>query len=874
MIPLGSITTSTEFLTRKTHTTSAYIHHAPIVINAEADFALAGFTGTGIQGDPYVLEGVSINQSGNAIHISEVASHFVIRNCLITGSGQFGIYLCDTPHATIDMCEIRTKWSGVYAYRADYCLITNCTFYDSMQQGIMLGYSENCTLTNNTLVDSGVFISGQNGEWRHNISSTTVRGKPLGYFLDLTDSIIEGSSFGEVILAYCSNVTVQNGDFHDISSGIFFGYSSDCKLINNEFYNNSRDGIAISYSTRSVIVNNTVYDNRAMGVRNKDSSHTIYINNTIRDNDETGLEISNSNNCTLIDNTFVNNGVDILSGWQHNFANNTVNGRALGYNRSVTNTVIDASMYGQLILADSTGVTIENADISKTDFGILLGLCTNVTITRSTLHDNYRGIKLQGSDDCELFNNTFYDNEYSGVHFKYSDRCRLTNNTITSCSMGVLVSNSADCMLTNNTISDSGQYGIAVIGLNNCTLIRNSIYDTHSTGLYLQNAHNCNITNNEIYENYATGIRLVQASSGNTIYGNLIGWNNINAQDDGFSNQWDDGISIGNAWGDYAGIGTYSIAGTANAIDHYPTKGDTDIPILDHPEDVEYNEGEIGTTITWTAVESHPVAYEVKRNGTPYSSGPWDGSSIIISIDGLNYGSNNFTITVNDTCANAGSDTVFVFVKDGTNPYIIHPAITQFEALHTGESITWNVSDLHPIAYEVYRNQSLIDSGEWDGSDIVVPLDNLEVGLYNFTLVVFDIDGNQAKDEIHVSAIDTTPPTIDTPLDVGYQWGVTGSSITWHPEDPYPYSFEILRNQMSVSYGSWDGQPISIEVDGLSPGVYNYTLVITDSYGNWVSDTVLVTVTGDSTMLIVYVGVALAIIAVVIIVVRFRKQFK
>jgi parallel beta-helix repeat protein len=722
-----------------------------------------------------------------------------------------------------------------------------------------------------------------------------VRGKPLGYFRDLTDSIIEGSSFGEVILAYCSNVTVQNGEFHDISSGIFFGYCSDCKLINNEFYNNSHDGIAISYSTRSVIVNNTVYDNTAMGIRNKDSSHTIYINNTIRDNDETGLEINNSFNCTLIDNTFVNNGVDILSSplssWQHNFANNTVNGRALGYNRSVTNTVIDASMYGQLILVDSTGVIIENADISTTDFGILLGFCTNVTVTRSTLHDNYRGIKLLHSDDCELFNNTFYDNA-CGAYFQYSDMCKLTNNTITSStSMGAMVYYSADCILTNNTISDSGSYGIGLISLNNCTLIHNSIYDTDSYGLYLQNANNCDITNNEIHENHYTGIRLVEASSGNAIYGNLIGWNNINAQDDGSSNQWDDGISIGNAWGDYPGIGTYSIAGSANATDHYPTKGDTDIPILDHPEDVEYNEGEMGPIITWTPVESHPAAYEVKRNGTPYSSGPWDGSSIVILVYGLDYGLHNFTITVNDTCANAESDTVFVFVNDGTNPHIIHPTITQFEAFHTGESITWNASDLHPTAYEVYRNQSLIDSGEWDGSDIVVPLDNLEVGLYNFTLVVFDIDGNQAKDEVHISAIDTTPPTIDTPLDVGYQWDVTGSSITWHPEDPYPYSFEILRNQTSVSYGSWDGQPISIGVDGLSPGVYNYTLVITDSFGNWASDTVLVIVTGDaisttttttttgitlpdSTMLIVFGGVALVIVAVVIIVIRFRKQFK
>jgi len=40
--------------------------------------------------------------------------------------------------------------------------------------------------------------------------------------------------------------------------------------------------------------------------------------------------------------------------------------------------------------------------------------------------------------------------------------------------------------------------------------------------------------------------------------------------------------------------------------------------------------------------------------------------------------------------------------------------------------------------------------------------------------------------------------------------------------------------------GNWDGSPISISVDGLNLGTYNYTIVIYDNSENWVTDTVYV----------------------------------
>ncbi|OLS26074.1 MAG: hypothetical protein ThorAB25_21700, partial [Candidatus Thorarchaeota archaeon AB_25] len=65
---------------------------------------------------------------------------------------------------------------------------------------------------------------------------------------------------------------------------------------------------------------------------------------------------------------------------------------------------------------------------------------------------------------------------------------------------------------------------------------------------------------------------------------NLLG----NALDNGFDNQWDDGISIGNLWDDFNPHthSQYEILGDAGSVDRYPqtdTEYPTEIPSTSSP---------------------------------------------------------------------------------------------------------------------------------------------------------------------------------------------------------------------------------------------------------------------------------------------------
>ncbi|MHA2143064.1 MAG: hypothetical protein ACXADD_16385 [Candidatus Thorarchaeota archaeon] len=268
------------------------------------------------------------------------------------------------------------------------------------------------------------------------------------------------------------------------------------------------------------------------------------------------------------------------------------------------------------------------------------------------------------------------------------------------------------------------------------------------------------------------------------------------------------------------------------------------------PDDFIYEQGTSGNNITWYPFDLNPMSYTIHRNGSVLKSGAWNYSSeaITISVDGLSLGTHNYTLVAYDTSGNWVADTVIVTVTDTTPPSIDHPINLVCEVGTVGHQIVWHPTDTHPASYQILRNGSEVFSDTWYGSDCVYDVDGLPLGVYNYTLVVYDSSGNSAGDSVLVSVVDTTSPTINHPSDLIYEIGTTGHTIEWTPSDLYPGSYQILRNGVPIVSGSWDGSSISVSVDGLAGGTYNYTIIVADSSGNLVIDSVSVAVLGETTL--------------------------
>ncbi|MFW9926830.1 MAG: NosD domain-containing protein [Candidatus Thorarchaeota archaeon] len=138
--------------------------------------------------------------------------------------------------------------------------------------------------------------------------------------------------------------------------------------------------------------------------------------------------------------------------------------------------------------------------------------------------------------------------------------------------------------------------------------------------------------------------------------------------------------------------------------------------------------------------------------------------------------------------------------------------------------------------------------------------------------------------------IDASFPIVDDTGDLVYTQGTTGHVIIWDAYSTHPFSYEIYKDGILHTSVPWNGGLISINVDGLSVGEYNFTLVVIDDADQTASDTVMVTVnpavivittttttttnTTDDAGLIQYITIGISIGSVVVILIVAVLSFK
>ncbi len=116
---------------------SNYTSRGSIIVESDADFTGAnGVTGgTGVDGDPYIIEGWWINNTGptSAISINFTDAHTVIKDCKITnispsGGHPYGLFLREANNITVLNC----RFSNISTGRGfDIIVSNNITIIDN-----------------------------------------------------------------------------------------------------------------------------------------------------------------------------------------------------------------------------------------------------------------------------------------------------------------------------------------------------------------------------------------------------------------------------------------------------------------------------------------------------------------------------------------------------------------------------------------------------------------------------------------------------------------------------------------------------------------------------------------------------------------------
>ncbi len=806
-------------------TTLAYTEHGPIVITSDGDFSAQGWPGEGTPESPYLIQGLNITHDGTCIDISHTRAYFQIQDCYISSlddKAGLGISLRQTGNGTVEDCIIENGMVGI-----------------GMNDVVNMGFSEN------------------------KVRFTSANG------INVMDS---------------NDLRFQSLDVHNCSDlGMYVLNVDNCTIYNSEFYYNNNTGLEVYECSNFTLDNNIAEMNGYDGIQVYLTSNCSIIKNQLIGNMRKGLYVSGPvPPISITENYAEGNGEGgfvVYDVYDCFIKNNVIKGEFL---------TKDIVTIGIEVLY-SSNCTILNNSLSKHWSGIHSYESTDLRLVNNTFTDNFQGVRTQRTANCTIATNNFtgntmklginlytslnftiYKNKMLGQGFSFWGESpenfhhNLTQNTVNGKPVGYFwnvadteIDGSpygqmllANCLKVNITggsfentsiaiqlahcndsrvISNSIQYSQSGISLyySNRSIAFNNTLQYNNDGIIITRCNDMTLNENIVQFSEVDGIKSIFCYN-LTLLQNNINWNG------------DDGIQIWNVTHSHIICNTASHNGWAGILvvqDCLDTlfRGNGIVDnakygiMNEQSKDLWFYENKIGWNGEANAID----------NG---QNNLWD--------DGISQGNFWSDYVASGTYSIPGSassvDRYPSKLLEYNSPVITNPTDISYEAGSLGHVITWQAEDIEPASYLLYRNGSEIDTGKWNGSDIHVLVDGLDPGVYNYTIVFFDLSNNSASDIVYVTVVDTTAPTISSPDDIQFIEGSTGNVVTWTVDDFYPAEYEVFIDDTLVEETIWTGTSIEYTLDALSVGGHNVTILIYDTSGNFARDSVSVTVQAAS----------------------------
>jgi parallel beta-helix repeat protein len=182
---------------------------------------------------------------------------------------------------------------------------------------LLFSYSTLVDTSNNTL-SGNVMVGNQHNfdvegpalsDFQQSVdTSNLVDGKPVYYFMNKSDIVVNADAYPEVgYLGFvnCHNVTVQGLNLTKNGQGLLLVSTNGSKIIGNNVENNY-DGISLYSSSNSVLSGNNITANDYDGILLSSSSNNTLSGNNVTDSLEYGIGLYSSSNNNVLSGNNVN----------------------------------------------------------------------------------------------------------------------------------------------------------------------------------------------------------------------------------------------------------------------------------------------------------------------------------------------------------------------------------------------------------------------------------------------------------------------------------------------------------------------------------------------------------------------------------------
>ena len=866
----------------------SFIDSSPIVIDGDADFAGQGFDGSGTIDAPFIIDSLNITTDSTCIEIKNTRSYFNVTNCLFTsitkevGHGlvfnnvsnayvdgntfedlSASVKWIDVNNSILDSCEIATPGiesvsldgcrnvtilsntinaggadaRGVHLYYSTLCNITgnsiSCAHF-----GIQSEYSDNCTINLNTISDigyhshgnmyppagiyltsssdliiqensvyespiAGVYFSNTDaiacigndfsgcgffpepGTTGFSSSGDLINGKPLYHAFNGSNLNIDGSQYGQIILHETDFSTVTGGKLNAASIGTYLTACTNITLRDATISKNGFAGAFLFQSNNCTLYNLTIEENSGIydpaslsaGIVLSMSENASIVNSTIRDCPNAGIMHLSSHETEISGNFLEGNGIVFrnmggLSEYCINEKNNLINGRLLGYFWNEENLDIDSSEYGQLIVVNSSGLSFSGGNFSKVSVGASFVSSPNCSIEDVNLNDNsLAGMQILSSSGLYVANATVENNLFHNIMNSESESLTVINSSIRS-----------------NGAAIPRNVGIPSLELCSDSLFSGSQFIRNHDGIYAS-GKNITVTTSEIANNELDGLRFENSDYCNISY-NIISGN-------GYGYEYSIGPS-----------GLFLSSSSNSTIHNNTIFGNYRCGIAAYATENEIYYNKIGWNHQQNALDEGEANL-------------WDDNVSKGNAWSDYGGSGSYSI---DT---SGIDRWPNLLVDTTTPAIEGPSDKILEAGTIGNYLGWNGTDNYPHHYIIRRNGTILANESWFDT-ISYELEILPVGIYNFSITLFDCALHSVTDTVYVEIEDTTNPEwLESPVNQQIEYG---EQFSYQLEASDFSGVDFFIND-TVNFGLIEHNATISAMD-LPVGEYGIRVTASDPFGN------------------------------------------
>ncbi|MFQ5978677.1 MAG: nitrous oxide reductase family maturation protein NosD [Candidatus Heimdallarchaeota archaeon] len=593
-------------------------------------------------------------------------------------------------------------------------------------------------------------------------------------------------------------------------------YSGSTILLNDSAFSYAGTGLwgssGLHIGTDNAQIINCTIQANYFGLYIDTVNNTLIANTTVTDSYDYGIHVYNSNNTVLTGNTVTNSGAEGIDVYTSN--NNTIQG----------NSVFNSSGVGLLLSDTNHNLVSKNTIRNSTQGGISLDDSGNSTVSENTvtnssqvdLYSYYSGIYLTDSGNSTVRENTITFSSPSGIYLTSCDNSTVSANTVTNSSKaGIRLYNSNNCTILNNTITNSSEEGMYLTNFVNSTISGNIVTNSANEGIYLRDSNNITVMENDVSKSSDEGIRLYDAAnstiSENTVSTSLQGISLFRSSKGTISNN----TLLHN---DYEGIYLWFSSDNSTVSNN---------SVRNNP----------------TGISVHTSRFCTVNNNIIFNS-----SQKGISL----YDSSNSTVSYNDI-ANSSQRGINL---DNSSYSIVSTNIvantSQQGVYLSGDTFHCKLWD-NTLALNGLNAYDSNGTNQWDNGthgnwwDDYTGADTDFDGIGDSPYAIGGTGGAEDRYPLmEAPGVDIAAPALSTPADIDYAEGSTGYNITWNAYDRHPGTYNVTRNGTLIANDTWTAPSIVLQVDGLPFGNYTFMITVYDTFGNFISDTVVVRVLDES----------------------------